>query len=527
MRYHADMAQERIHYPRTTAQQRKLLFQVWEETGGVERACRKAHVGKSTFYNWKPRFESDGYEALENFKSHAPKNPNRTALEIEQKVIDLRRQHPDWGKLRIANELTKANNWVQVVSPNTVRRILIDADLWNSPEAEPKDETPTNTNRTAEQPGQTVNVDLCFVPATHEAQSKLPAVSGSSGRLVVERPKDEATERQWPGRVFEDAGLDYEEAMHTFVSASEAHSQQPASEPSPEQVEVLSHEVEKRAVRQAEAKLRDERRQVRARRKQEDAAWRELRAERKTREQAYRALSKQERRQHREAKRAQDKQWQALRAQRKATQEYRKQEDEVWRQQRKELKERLAQFPIVTAWIAILVVIDNCSRQCLGLPLFVVGSKVTAEMVVQALRHLLPSELQFLISDRGTHFTAQVFAQLTRELGFTHVLIARHRPESNGIAERFVRTLKDWSLDKRNRANRDRFAEKHRKVSENGFRWRWQTVFCPRRPLRSAFGVADSSPLAVRATFHGVGAHLPECPTRAKVGRTRVVLGWA
>lgn len=27
---------------------------------------------------------------------------------------------------------------------------------------------------------------------------------------------------------------------------------------------------------------------------------------------------------------------------------------------------------------------------------------------------------------------------------FIHVLIAQHRPESNDIAERFVRTLKEW-----------------------------------------------------------------------------------
>ena len=105
-------------------------------------------------------------------------------------------------------------------------------------------------------------------------------------------------------------------------------------------------------------------------------------------------------------------------------------------------------LPIVTAWIAILVITDNCTRQCLGLPLFLAGSHVTAEMVVAALRVLLPADLQFLISDRGTHFAADVFQQFAKEAEFVHVVIARHRPQSNGIAERFVRTLKEWLADK-------------------------------------------------------------------------------
>jgi len=105
-------------------------------------------------------------------------------------------------------------------------------------------------------------------------------------------------------------------------------------------------------------------------------------------------------------------------------------------------------LPMVSTWIAILVVTDNCTRQCLGLPLFVAGSHVTAEMVVAALRVLLPADLQFLISDRGVHFTAQVIQQLATEANFIHVVIARHRPQSNGIAERFVRTIKEWLADK-------------------------------------------------------------------------------
>ena len=102
----------------------------------------------------------------------------------------------------------------------------------------------------------------------------------------------------------------------------------------------------------------------------------------------------------------------------------------------------------MTAWIAILVMTDNCSRQCPGLPLFVAGSHVTADVIVDALETLLPHELRFLITDRGMHFRAKGFQALAQRQQFIHVMIARHRPQSNGIAERFVRTLKEWLLEK-------------------------------------------------------------------------------
>jgi len=121
---------KRISYPRTTPSQRKHLFQVWEETGDLQRALSESRVSERSFYYWKPRFEAGGYEALENFASHAPKHPNRIDEGIEERVIHLRQQHPNWGKRRITDELAKANDWTALVSPNTVRRILQDAGLW-------------------------------------------------------------------------------------------------------------------------------------------------------------------------------------------------------------------------------------------------------------------------------------------------------------------------------------------------------------------------------------------------------------
>ena len=289
-------------------------------------------------------------------------------------------------------------------------------------------------------------MDLCFVPAEHEVSEKIPAVSGSSGRLVVARTKAVA-EKEWPGRVFEDEQLSYEEAMLKFVAASQAKEAGNQAE-SQVQTKPTLRQQTKRSLKKEEKQVRLDRRQVREQRKLEDRAWQQAGQNRKEQEQTYQSLDKKQRRAQRPIKQAQAEQWQIMRDQRRALVEKRYQQDVEWRQKRNGLRKRLSELPVVKSWIAILVIVDNCTRQCLGLPLFVAGPKVTAEMIVEALQVLLPPDLKFLISDRGTHFKAEAFKMLMLSEEFIHVYIARHRPQSNGIAERFVRTLKEWLADK-------------------------------------------------------------------------------
>jgi hypothetical protein len=125
----------RTYFPHSTPSQRRLLFETWEATGDVEEACRVAHMGRRTFYYWKPRFLAAGYAGLERFESRAPQRPHRTAPAVEERVVALRRAQPDWGRRRLADELAKANGWVPLVSPGTVRRILREAGLWPEPGA--------------------------------------------------------------------------------------------------------------------------------------------------------------------------------------------------------------------------------------------------------------------------------------------------------------------------------------------------------------------------------------------------------
>jgi transposase len=123
----------RTYFPLTTPSQRRLLFETWQATGSVEQACRVAHIGRRTFYYWKPRFLAEGYAGLEQFGSRVPHQPHRTAPAVEAQVIALKQEQPSWGKQRLADELAQAHGWVPLVSPNTVKRILRDAGLWAEP----------------------------------------------------------------------------------------------------------------------------------------------------------------------------------------------------------------------------------------------------------------------------------------------------------------------------------------------------------------------------------------------------------
>ena len=189
---------------------------------------------------------------------------------------------------------------------------------------------------------------------------------------------------------------------------------------------------------------RAERYQVRLQRENKDIAWKSAKEAQHQARLAYQAPSKVERRKQRATWLAADQTWRQVREQRQQTLQARQRENAAWHQGNRQLTGRPSMAEAAHQWLALLVITDNCTRQCLGLPLFLSGSKLTSDELVAAVRSLLPPELEFLISDQGAVFRTQAFAQLALEKGFTHVPIYRHRPESNGIAERFVRTLKEW-----------------------------------------------------------------------------------
>jgi transposase InsO family protein len=279
-------------------------------------------------------------------------------------------------------------------------------------------------------------VDICFVPEQHAAQEKLPAVSGSSGHLVVKRLPRTDEEPRWPGQVFAEIGLDYEVAMLQYVQATQDRLVRRTLEKTPSLQEATRWRKEWEG--------RAERYQIREQRKQEELDWKALKAEWRKKQHIYQALSRSERREQKAAFELAQQAWIEVRQKHRETLRKHQEEDRAWHQRNRELKTGLSTQVEERIWLAVLVVTDNCTRQCLGLPLFCNGPKLTSLELTKALQEILPEELQFVISDQGTHFRSKAFADLAQEADFIHVPVYRHRPESNGIAERFVLTLKVW-----------------------------------------------------------------------------------
>ena len=305
--------------------------------------------------------------------------------------------------------------------------------------------------RTADHAGQTVNIDLCFVPTTRTADQAIPAVSGSSGRLIVTPPPSARTV-PFPGEVFADATQPYADQMRAYTAAANhRHAWRtkvaPGRDPHRQQRIDLRHEA---------TLLRAARRTTRLQRAQEDRAWLQIADEqraavecaRRERAATERRVSREHTRQDRirtqAAQDAAEQHWRVLRDQRRQTLARREQDDHAWRTEQRRLRDTITEAVVTTAWHAILLITDNCTRACYGLPLLVDGPNVTSDQVVAALRPQLPDGVEFVVSDRGVHFTAHAFRAFTQQQGCVHVPISRRRPQTNGIAERMVRTLKEW-----------------------------------------------------------------------------------
>lgn len=123
--------EERIKYPRpTTFLQRKLMIETYLNTHNITKSCSREGVAINTFYRWYPRYLESGLEGIKKPKNHINKNLERINKKYKNRVVELKKKHPLWGRRTIAFIICNENNGKKIISPSGVQKILERAGLW-------------------------------------------------------------------------------------------------------------------------------------------------------------------------------------------------------------------------------------------------------------------------------------------------------------------------------------------------------------------------------------------------------------
>ena len=103
------------------AQQKLKVLELAEILGNVTEACRQHGVSRTSFYEYKKRFEQDGLEGLKDLPPIVKNHPFATSAENEARVVELSLLNPARGCNFISALLRKEGI---VISYPTVQNLM-------------------------------------------------------------------------------------------------------------------------------------------------------------------------------------------------------------------------------------------------------------------------------------------------------------------------------------------------------------------------------------------------------------------
>jgi transposase InsO family protein len=102
------------------ARQRLSWMDMYRECGNAAKVCRHFGIPLRTFWRWLDRYDPWDLSSLESRSRKPQSSPRKTSVDLEMKVLALKKEHPRWGKEKIAFLL---NQQEVEISASTVYRI--------------------------------------------------------------------------------------------------------------------------------------------------------------------------------------------------------------------------------------------------------------------------------------------------------------------------------------------------------------------------------------------------------------------
>src|ERR1700692_3877352 len=102
------------------------LLELARQLGNVSQACKVLASSRDSCYRLKELYDKGGELALQEMSRKKPILANRTAPEIEARIVEFSLEQPAFGQIRVANEMRKLGH---SISPAGVRGVWQRHDL--------------------------------------------------------------------------------------------------------------------------------------------------------------------------------------------------------------------------------------------------------------------------------------------------------------------------------------------------------------------------------------------------------------
>ena len=103
------------------ARKRLSVLELAQELGSVSKACKQAGMDRTSFYEWKRRFQTHGLEGLKDLPPVHKSHPQTTPEAVQERIVELALTHPTRGCNYLAAHLAQEGVAVSFV---TVQNVL-------------------------------------------------------------------------------------------------------------------------------------------------------------------------------------------------------------------------------------------------------------------------------------------------------------------------------------------------------------------------------------------------------------------